>query len=879
MKNRILEDFLETVSSSANRLALSDAKNSMTFSELHERVSAYAIRLKHLRAKHGFIGLTPILVERDLDSACLVLACLMYDIPFSPIDVDWTKERLEFVDGALGTPPFWISVGQEGNSVLSKTGIAPRLMGLQENKFEVEHQDLIPSAVAEDCLSYVIFTSGTTGKPKGVMYNLSGMNGKYESKREKLRESSDQPVQSLRIGHCYPFHFSAGLWILANLANGAYLRIFSSEELGVSNLIKIVNDERINRLALPPSLIYLLANLDNNQSETNLLMPGVDEVTFGGDAVSFSTVKKLKKFFRPDSVFQTGYGASEVAAWVYFSFKFEDAPAGGPIPLGTLEQARDIKLVDSAEDSGYTTIHLAGPQAAGYLGEEQLTTEKFYTAADGQRWWRSGDLVHVDNLGYIWHKGRVDDLVKIRGKLTSPSEASRVLFSIEGVLDAVVLPRHEGSQTQLVAHIQLERGSPITATEIRRQLSKALPPHLVPSRIMNHESLPKNSRGKPNREILKNIEIVDFIDRRIYKPINVFEARVLAAVKSVLDTRELSVDDDLSLYGLDSLASLEVEMRLKDDFPQISYDLIMTNNTVEKISHQLKIKASFSELKEFAYNADGNSPPIHAFPGGDGLRYSHFAHLAKELGADQPLIVYRHSMTDVSDENTTIQGQARHVFNSLPKDSGSGSVCIVGYSGGGAQALQLARLCLDAGMTVSLNLIDTIPQSVNLGIRGSKIGATLAKTRKKGKSTLQLILDSLKSGLKNQGLLRSSRVVLFERIPTLMLSIDVIKQMTRKLITLVPKMQHNKLSASLVPILIWISRSNFRPEPMSLEEQKKIFTLYFYSPKNSEFQVWKSIIPNITFVSSEGDHISMVRPPHIEPIAKLISDSKTFVPN
>lgn len=872
--NEILAQFKESVLKHPNRIALVDKNRSLSFSELDQLLLEYAKNLKFIIATNFIKSYIPIVVTRDVESASLILACLIHEIPFTPIDVDWEKGRLGFVAEAIGHPSIWITSSENVSHLQSKLPDDVTVISLESNG--LSNLAVVDKANPMERLDggYVIFTSGTTGVPKGVVYNQNGINGKYKNRRESLGESSVLPEDSFQ-GLLYPLHFSAGLWSLSNVASGVSLKIYAISEMEVVNFINAVRSDGVNKLSLPPSILYLLAASKTKSNSGNPLFQEVREVSFGGDAVPYSVLAKLSSFFNPETTFRTGYGASEVSAWLYYTFIFREMPKSGQIPLAILSEAKNIHLVPHEEDPNYFVLGISGPQAVGYLNEPELTNERFLQDKSGMSWWYSGDLVEVDEAGLIWHRGRVDDLVKIRGKLTSPSEATRALNSIPGVADAVVFPISNGQQVRLVAHISLDSESKISAKEIRANLSETLPAHLIPSKIMRHQTLPKNSRGKPDRKKLLEIEFVNFRDESVRTPITFFEERVKLAAEEVLGIESLSTDDDLSLYGLDSLAALELHENLKNEFPNVDFDSISSHPKIEQIAKTLETQATDSTTDLYIFNINGSKDPIHAFPGGEGMRYSQFAQLADALGEDQPVYVHRHLLDDVSLQNTTISGQAEKILNSITHDLKSTPVKILGYSGGGAQAYEMARLCSERGIAVDLTLLDTSTKSINLTTRYNTARFAKAITHKFGNPSVKL-LDLLKllfEGFRRQGLIRSTRVIFLERLPAVLLAIPLVRNLVRSVVLAFPNSLSRRFARGVVPALVLHSRADYIPQPISAGAQLKLSSRLFYVGTNNDWNSWANLIPNITFMRTSGDHTSMIRTPYVSEIADSLSQS------
>ena len=142
---------------------------------------------------------------------------------------------------------------------------------------------------------------------------------------------------------------------------------------------------------------------------------------------------------------------------------------------------------------------MAGAIAEGYLNQPELTAERF-VVRDGVRYWRSGDILALGEDGLYYHRGRMDDIVKVRGMLASPSEATRVLLGMEGVRAGIVLPHVHNHNTRLIAHVEFHKAGEVPTVEaIRQELQSQLPSHLVPASIVVHDTLPTTPRGKIDR--------------------------------------------------------------------------------------------------------------------------------------------------------------------------------------------------------------------------------------------------------------------------------------------------------------------------------------------------------------------------------------------
>jgi acyl carrier protein len=204
--------------------------------------------------------------------------------------------------------------------------------------------------------------------------------------------------------------------------------------------------------------------------------------------------------------------------------------------------------------------------AEGYLGAPELTRERFVTPSSlrGERVYRTGDRARWRHDGVLVHHGRADHMLKIRGYRVEPGDVENHLLQIDGVRDAVVIPnqRHDG----LVAGIVLE--SYAEASEIPAELSRRVPPYMIPSRICELKELPRNPNGKVDRRAL-----VDTLTRQTEAaeeaPIDDLDPTTRAVIRiwqDLLSTRVIGLDDTFVSLGGDSIRLLRLLSALRQEF-------------------------------------------------------------------------------------------------------------------------------------------------------------------------------------------------------------------------------------------------------------------------------------------------------------------------
>ena len=865
-RGTLLKTLVDAVEMHPDRIALQDSEQSLSYSELALQLKAFASAAMSLQREFSFSGYVPIFVGRDVESAVAILSCFLYSIPFSPVDADWPKETLSFVMDKLSDPPFAVASTEVSELASSKVAEGPTVVAINRLRFSGESLKGVSSFTYSD-KGFVLFTSGTTGYPKGVEFDQKATTEQceYFIRREvKDLELVSSPVKAV-LG--FPLNFSAGIGRLVGGIIGNSTRILSETELGVEEFCSVANNFSANVLRLPPSLLVLMSGVGNFSPP---LLPRVELVSFGGDSVSFATIHKLKDYFKPATEMVAGFVATEGMSGLSYRFALAECPRTGPIPVGRSAAVTKAMMEELPEMEGHFVLLNQEPIATRYLAEPVLTAERFRTDSHGKRSWYSGDILYADDKGNIWHKGRVDDLVKIRGKLSSPSEATRALLQIPGVIDAAVLPDLTKQSARIVAHIAFHPGSRLELSEIRRKLISLIPANLIPALFIVHDSIPKNSRGKADRKLLSEGQWAPLESIPGPPPITKTEIQVSRDVEAVLGIPAPSIDASLLEMGLDSLAALELESRLRDDFPNIDIDLLSQSQTIRAIARALDRLQLFDDTVKVVLNPNGSLNPWHAFPG-EGERATHFAHLARALGPETPIHCLLANRGDSSARNATLQGRVSSAFAQLV-EIGESHVRVAGYSYGGIFAYELAKRLIADGKQVDLLLLDThfsLAQKKTRAISGRlRVGQSVKQA---GSAGLFRPIKIMAYVFRRHGLKRAAYLVFFVQPLELIMSRPLLRKLLGDGFTALPTGIFRRLRKHLTESRIRHEVADYEAAPMSKEEEKLLTCIFAYSEESSNHELWKTLIPSVTFVEAQGTHNSMLNYPHVESLVSKLT--------
>ncbi|GHF43631.1 amino acid adenylation domain-containing protein [Deinococcus metalli] len=701
------ELFEAQVRRTPDAVALRSGSAVITYRELNARANRLA---RHLRA-HGVEGETPVAIclPRSVGAVVATLGVLKAGGAYVPLDPAHPPARLaQLLHDAV--PRLLLGTAEVAGQV--PTGEMPVLVvpldGDDTGAAWAAHPaDDLGVVTAPDALAYVMYTSGTSGTPKGVQ-------GLHRGVTYRLRWMWD--AFPFAAGEVCCLKTSAGfvdsVWeLFGPLLAGVPLVLVPEQLLqDPPAFLALLAREEVTRVVLVPSLLrVLLEALENGPP-----LPCLTLWTASGEPLGTDVVAQFRQTL-PHARLLNLYGSTEVAGdatWTEVTADGTVAPSTSFEPIGQPLPGALVYVVDAAlrqVPPGTPGELLVGGSglARGYHGQPDLTATRFVPNPHGPgQVFRTRDRAAFLPDGRLQVLGRLDRQVKVRGVRVEPEDVeARLLTHAQVESCAVTLSR--GQDPVLVAYVVLR--SPATPTELRAYLAAQLPSPAVPAHVVVLEQLPRTASGKLDRQRLPEPAAGS---AAAVPPGTALERRLAELWAELLDVPVEHVGRHDSFFDLGghSLLAARLVARLEPAFGvRVPLAALFRGPTIADLAAALDAATDNADTPLLVpLNPHGHRPPLFVLHGIGG-HLTDLRDLTGPLGADQPLYGLEAVGVDgVTAPLDRVEAMAERYLHEIRRVQPHGPYFLCGHSFGGVVAFELAQQLRDAGEAVGLlALLDT----------------------------------------------------------------------------------------------------------------------------------------------------------------------------
>ncbi len=547
-EHTILSLFEEQVKEHPEKKVLLFRDQVLTYGQLDRCATALGQRLRAMGI--GREDRVAILAQRSLEMVVAVYGVLKAGGAYVPIDAAYPPERISYIleDAA---PKAILLYGGELRSSLPVVSLEDALQLLPE-------ETTLPKGRPED-LAYLIYTSGTSGKPKGVMIeNRNVVNYSLQQGEGVLRylpRGSTDTIVSLTN---FVFDIFVTELLMAPMLGMTVILADDREQVDAQALWERMSKHPGAIMQTTPSRVQLYLS----QKKGEEALGTFSYMMLGGEAVSPQLVQRLHRI-NPQARIVDVYGPSETTVWSTCAEVTQ-----GDVTIGTPITNTRVYILHGLEPCGVGVpgeLCIGGQGVArGYLNRPDLTEEKFIPDPFGTgRIYRTGDLAQWREDGNLEFLGRIDDQVKIRGTRIELGEIDAVLREQPYVKDCAVIAREDGSgQKELFAYLVSEEA--LDLHRVRQELGAFLPESMIPAYFAQIDKIPLNPNGKLDKRALP--AQVQRLSQTYAEPVTAHEQRLCRIFGEILGIDTVGIHDHFFQMGGHSFRTIRLRNRIEEEF-------------------------------------------------------------------------------------------------------------------------------------------------------------------------------------------------------------------------------------------------------------------------------------------------------------------------
>jgi amino acid adenylation domain-containing protein len=594
------ELFEEQVQRTPDVTALVDGDQHFSYADLNKRANCLGRYLRGCGI--GLETLVGICLESSADAVIAALAILKAGAGYISIPPNLPEARIR--EMTFNSCRLVLTAEQYKDRIVSDL-VEPICIDVERTRINEEKSENIRSGVCLDNAALVRYTSGSTGKPKGVINIHRSITSRLSS---GLPDIQPDDICGLNTS------LGLGARLFLPLACGATVVIISDDDIrDVRRLVNCIEKNRISSIFLVPTLLRQV-----------LACPGVTThlrslriISVGGETLTRDMVSQFNGLL-PNTRLINIYGSNEIGTTAAMREMTGESDLNwrsvGHAVANTRLYILDQNL-DQMSVGAFGEIHVGSAHIArGYINSPLQTARQFvpdpFANKAGARLYRTGDLGRYNDAGEIEFLGRADHQVKIRGFRVELGEIEAVLLDHPDVSNAAVGVWEVDADRRLVAYVVKKEGTDLAIERLRAHLTRQLPHHMVPARLIFVDELPLTANWKVNRQALMQSEpaqgpagdqdtplsgLFKDVPRpdaarpdlavRYQSPRNATEAALLEIWKEVLGLRTIGINDGFLDLGGDSLLATRILFLVSSTFEvNLTFKDLFDHSTVAELS-------------------------------------------------------------------------------------------------------------------------------------------------------------------------------------------------------------------------------------------------------------------------------------------------------
>lgn len=696
--------FEKSVQLNPSAIAVKFKENEISYSELNTKSNQLANYLIEKGVNPGDKVL--ICIDRSIEMIIAIFGILKCGGIYVPINSTTAKERFDFLLNDFDNPIILCDskLSFEFNSCQKI------FLDTDWDKIAKESTSLPIIEIKNDDGAVILYTSGSTGFPKGVLLSHKSLVNRLLWDSQEYKHSANDIV----LQHAsYTFDFSI-LEIFMALANGGKLVLARPDfHYESSYILELIQKENISKIGIVPSLLKTLINFPTFEKCQSL-----KQVFLGGESVDYNLTKNF--FSKSSAELINIYGPTETSISV-LNWKCISKGKNKIIPIGYPVANMRIYLVNDSnemvEDGEIGEIYIGGIGVAKeYYKRPELNEKHFFSDTfidiQGERMFRTGDYGKKLSNGAIQFCGRKDNQFKIRGLRVELEEIEHQLNLNENIKQSIVHIIEIEKLKKLVAYIIPKSDCELDIDLVKQMLQKNLLEYMVPSFFVKMEKFLLTPNGKINRKELPYPNIHNcFRNSKYEEPRNDLQKKLVAIWSKVLKIDMISINDSFSNLGGDSLALLEVHYYIEEEIgSKFPISELAKSNTIIELSEAIERNKDANKKIPFIQiqrEGKGKTPIVFISPVyGEASLLA--VNLMKKTNEDHAFLATLDFKIDSDYFPKSVEECAKIYMQELELLYPSNEYIFGGYSMGGLVALEMISILKGKGkIAKGLFLVDT----------------------------------------------------------------------------------------------------------------------------------------------------------------------------
>ncbi|WP_166740036.1 non-ribosomal peptide synthetase [Halalkalibacterium halodurans] len=584
----ILQHLKESITLHAHKVAIEEGSLTLSYKDIDEKSNQMAQFIKSFNIMPE--ERIAMCLPRSVNAIISMLAILKSGASFVPIDPKWPVERIQYVLQDSGAK---LIVVQNRESMDPAFSPGVPLIDIEHDEEKINQyetgQELPLNNIESNQLAYMMYTSGSTGLPKGVGIEHGGLLNYILWFKRQFSEDLNMPFIS-------EFGFDAFLkQVFCPLTLGNKITIFTEEEvLDTNKLVAKLINTNMNALNCVPSLWeVVLQEIQQKEDLLRNLRRQLRTLLVGGEQVSVSFIQRTKDML-PEVDIVNLYGPTEATSNATFARLTHPYLITIGQPIANIEVAVLNEKLEQVAVDEIGELYIGGTGIArGYINKAKLTATQFiphpYSDVPGMRLYKTGDLVRIRPNRQIEFIGRRDSQMKINGKRVDAREIEYT-YAQHPLLESVVVLPIEEEKTLVAFYVQ--QGTALTQEELRTYGQKRLPQYMIPHSFVRVDMMPLNNSGKTDHRTLQSI-YREASRKEYIAPRNKTEQAVSEIWREVLKVERVGMRDNFFELGGHSLNATQLISRLRRIYRvDIPISLIFETETVERLCEEIEMTLS-----------------------------------------------------------------------------------------------------------------------------------------------------------------------------------------------------------------------------------------------------------------------------------------------